>query len=312
MRQIEEHGGALPMDKGTGEEEALLMLETFASAAATFFDLTVNDLYGKLAPFRDTDGKTFKGYKGGQTLADLRSLLPSLMKSATLAQHNIIVRPRGLAVTFLQLDDLKPESIERMKPVSLLQLATSPGNYQAWIAMHGAEDKDFASRLRAGVPADPTASGATRIAGHPNFKTKYDPTKPENNSPEFPRVTMIHSSPGLFTSKDELNALGVVAPAATYRTLVKPVLRRPGVKKWPSYETCLQEAPLNNAGTGPDVSRADIVWCMMAIDRGWSIEDTAARLMEESSKAHDNANYAQLTAEKAALYVGQRQQRRRG
>ena len=66
-----------------------------------------------------------------------------------------------------------------------LALETSPGNYQAWLALSGNEDKDFARRLRKGVGADATASGATRVAGSLNFKDKY--------APNFPRVT-IHAA----------------------------------------------------------------------------------------------------------------------
>ena len=40
--------------------------------------------------------------------------------------------------------------------------------------------------------------------------------------------------------------------------------------------------------TGPDISRADFVWCMTAITWGWSTDETAERLMEESAKAQEN------------------------
>jgi hypothetical protein len=37
--------------------------------------------------------------------------------------------------------------------------------------------------------------------------------------------------------------------------------------------------------TGPDRSMADFFWCMMAAQRGWSIEETASKLLEVSAKA---------------------------
>ena len=49
------------------------------------------------------------------------------------------------------------------------------------------DDADFARRLRKGAGADPTASGATRIAGSQNFKEKY--------SPDFPYVRIVHITP---------------------------------------------------------------------------------------------------------------------
>jgi hypothetical protein len=48
---------------------------------------------------------------------------------------------------------------------------------------------------------------------------------------------------------------------------------------------------------------------MTAITWGWSVDETAARLMEESTKAHENGErYASLTARNAAAAV----ERRRG
>ena len=48
--------------------------------------------------------------------------------------------------------------------------------------------------------------------------------------------------------------------------------------------------------TCPDISRADFTWCMTAISWGRGIEETAARLIEESAKAGENGEaYALLT-----------------
>jgi hypothetical protein len=38
----------------------------------------------------------------------------------------------------------------------------------------------------------------------------------------------------------------------------------------------------------PDISRADFTWCMTASDWGWSVDDIATRLLEESEKAREN------------------------
>jgi len=48
---------------------------------------------------------------------------------------------------------------------------------------------------------------------------------------------------------------------------------------------------------------------MTAIDWGWSVEDTAQRLMQESTKAQENGeNYALTTARNAAAAVERRSQ----
>jgi hypothetical protein len=66
---------------------------------------------------------------------------------------------------------------------------------------------------------------------------------------------------------------------------------------------------MNSEETGPDISRADFVFCMTAITWGWSVSDTAARLMEESAKAQANGKtYADLIARNAALAVERRRQ----
>ena len=87
----------------------------------------------------------------------------------------MIVRPHGPAVTFIQLDDLKAENLARLAPAVFLILETSPGNFQAWVAMRGRGGQGLCAPVRKGTGADPTASGATRVAGSLNFKDKYAP-----------------------------------------------------------------------------------------------------------------------------------------
>src|SRR4051812_12024912 len=106
-------------------------------------------------------------------------------------------------------------------------------------------------RLRKGAGADPTASGATRVAGSFNFKDKY--------APAFPRVAIRSSQPGRLTTLVELQALGLVTPAEIVIKSPSSTRQRPGPsrRRWPSYARCLDGAPLNSEETGPDISRAD-------------------------------------------------------
>ncbi|MCI0365686.1 MAG: RepB family DNA primase, partial [Phycisphaerales bacterium] len=130
-------------------------------------------------------------------------------------QHNIIARPKGATVELVQLDDLIPAGLERVRTVAFLILATSPENYQAWVAVREC-DADLARRLRRGSGADQSDR--------------------------------------------------------------------------------------------PDVSRADFTFCLLAIDWGWSVADTCARLLEESSKARENGKaYAWLTAQRAAAAIARRE-----
>jgi len=271
------------------------MLDSFASVGATHFDLTWTTRAGEKEYFRRN-----------VNLADLARTLPEMLDDAAPRQRNVIVRPHGPDVTFIQLDDLKAPALPRLAPALFLALETSPGNFQAWVAVPDGEDKDkdFARRLRKGTGADPTASGATRVAGSLNFKDKY--------APDFPRVAIRQANLGRVTEAVELERLGLVAAPETVEPQRRaPARSRPsGInRKWPSYARCVDGAPLNHDETGPDISKADFVWCMTAIDWGWSVQDTAARLMEESAKAQENGQgYADLTARNAALAVERRHQ----
>jgi hypothetical protein len=173
-------------------EQALEMLDAFASVGAQRFDITFTDTAGEKVSFR-----------GNCLLEQLRAGVPAILEEAAERRHNVIVRPRSTSATLTQLDDLGEDVAARLRPVSFLVLRTSPGSFQAWIALADA-DADFARQLRKGAGADLTASGATRVSGSLNFKEKYAPT--------FPRVETVHASPGRVVSRAELEALGVVAP----------------------------------------------------------------------------------------------------
>jgi hypothetical protein len=272
----------------TAHQAARAMLNAFGSVGAKTFDLTITDRDGGKVRFRR-----------GVPFENLRGLIPRELPRAAEHEHNVIVRPHGPGVAFIQLDDLNAEALARVRELAFLGLETSPRNYQAWVAMPATEaHEDLARRLRKGVGADPTASGATRVAGSLNFKAKY--------APDFPRVEITHSAPGLMARKEELAQLGLLPqePRAPARN-APHTLTRPGPRKWPSYQRCIEGAPATHGNTGPDISRADFTWCMIAVDWGWNIEETADRLMAESSKARQNGQrYALRTAQRAATAQG--------
>jgi hypothetical protein len=265
------------------------MLDAFASVGAETFHLTLTDLKGDKVGFRKS-----------VPLPKVRQDMPRLLDEGSHKQQNIIVRPCSPRAVFIQLDDLDAQAMERLKPAAFLGLQTSPGNYQAWIAMPGNPDEDFPRRLRKGAGADPAASGATRVAGSLNFKEKYVPA--------FPRVEIAHLAPGRVASKEQLDALGLVAvPEAVPPARLRVSPSHSGNRKWPSYQRCLEGAPPNHGNTGPDISRVDFTWCMTAFTWGWSIEETADKLMQLSAKARENGEiYAHRTAQNASSAVDRR------
>jgi hypothetical protein len=72
---------------------------------------------------------------------------------------------------------------------------------------------------------------------------------------------------------------------------------------------CVQGAQPNHSKTGPDISRADRFFALLSAQRGHSIEEIAARLMEQTEKAKENGErYAQLAAKsgKRMFWGGER------
>jgi hypothetical protein len=117
------------------------------------------------------------------------------------------------------------------------------------------------------------------------------------------REKPVHGTPVLVAGTTQLESMGLVAepekPASSFYRFAPDESTRTG--KWPSYLRCLRNAPQNRDQSRPDVSRADFTCCMTAISWGHGIEQTAARLMEESTRARENGEaYALLTAQNAA------------
>jgi hypothetical protein len=177
-------------------DEARRMLDTFASVGATHFDLTHTGIDGEK-----------RGFRPEQSLAQVKNSMPKLFPGAASRQNNIIVRPLSKTVHFVQLDDLDAGGLDRVGEAAFLTLETSPGNHQAWGAVSGLttpeEAKDFARRLRKGTGADHSTSGATRVAGTTNYKRKYEP--------DFPTVRIGATAPGRVVTKEQLEAMGLVA-----------------------------------------------------------------------------------------------------
>lgn len=270
-------------------EQAWQMLDAFASFGVQAFDLTETDIDGRKRSFRPQ-----------QSWERLRPWMPHLLESAVARQDNLIVRPRGATVALVQLDDLGGAGIERVRSVAFLILATSAGNHQAWVAVRECA-ADLARRLRQGSGADPSASGAARIAGSVNFKRQY--------APDFPSVNILETTPQCTTSRVELEGLGLLAPSQPLNSAVPPRRVSPSGRtpSWPSYERCLGGAPLAHHSDQPDVSRADFTFCLLAIDWGWTVPDVCRRLLLLSPKARRRgAAYVELTAQRAAAAVARR------
>jgi hypothetical protein len=235
--------------------------------------------------------------------ADLNRIMPALLETAFADRLNLNVRPYGESVWFIQLDDIPPDALLRCSAAMFLHIETSPGKHQAWLALPGIHDRELARRVKRGAGSDPTASGATKIAGSLNIKTKY--------APDYPHVAIRAANSGRTTTIEELEQLGLVAPAEEFKPVPPPFRSTHAFSgttdKWPSYGKCLDGAPRNRAGGGPDRSRADYWYCFLAQQWGHSESDTVEHLMRESSKAREKGrSYAIQTARQAAQAVEKR------
>jgi RepB DNA-primase N-terminal domain len=276
----------LPTSASVGE--ASVMLDLFESLGVRSINLTITDDAGRKV--------AFKCYR---TVEMFRAALPGLLLASTEQRLNVIVRPLPPhALSLIQLDDLTSSQVDRVRAMSFLVLETSPENFQAWLAVKDA-DADTARRVKKAAGADPNASGATRLAGSYNFKTRY--------AHDYPRVRLWSIAPQRSVTLDELHRVDLVAPdePSVYRARYAPNLR-PGHRllAWPSYARCLADAPAAKNHECKDRSAADFEFCLISIDRGWSVEDTANQLMAESEKAKSTGyNYALFTAKRAASVV---------
>jgi len=293
-----------------GLDEALRMLDLCESVGTNRYYVTKTDLLENHTRAWPTTPERF------------RETLPVVLRAAAsrkpcrladgqvlMAGENVIIRPMSHTARFIQLDDLSATALERVRPMAFLMLATSPGNHQAWISVSGLtetakdEVKDFVRRVKKGI-GDKSASGAVRLAGSENFKVKY--------YPDFPRVAIVEAVPGRMVTTQQLEGQGLVASPEPVPEALPPTERHSPFRAsrnrrqdtWPSYEVALHRAPAATNHQGPDRSMADFVWCMTAIDWGFSVEATADKLLEESAKARDKGkDYALVTARNAAAAV---------
>jgi RepB DNA-primase from phage plasmid len=284
-------------------KEGHQMIDLFTSVGATSFLVTKLDINKKVLWCKPYSPREFRD-----------KLLP-IMRTAAVrhpialedgrevaAGENLIIRPSGDTIAFVQLDDLKVEQLDRVRPAAFIIHSTSPGNYQAWFAVSGVskdkeEFKEFMRRVRKAVGGnDKSASHATRVCGSENFKPEY--------AEDFPVVTTVHGAPGRVVTAERLSQMGLLADSEPVKEWTPATYRSPhiGNRIWPSYDKCLAGAPMNKKGTGPDRSLADYTFCKFAAQRGFTVEEIAAELPNVSSKARERVNgsdpgYVTKTAE---------------
>src|SRR5579872_5233023 len=106
------------------ESRALGMLDSFAGVGTKTVDITLTDIEGK---------KVLGGYRSNISIDALRRIIAARLQHATTKQQNFIIRPRATGAALIQLDDLAEPAAQRIARYAFMVLATSPGNFQAWV-----------------------------------------------------------------------------------------------------------------------------------------------------------------------------------
>jgi hypothetical protein len=262
-------------------DQARTMLAAFEAAGVRYFALTLA-----------TEDRQRWEYRPKLTPKGLSKKLPMYFEYCERLHLNFIIRPKGSNCRLVQLDDLDIEKTKKICTYGFLAIETSPGNYQVWLAVENC-DSDFTRRLKRGVGADMGASGAVKIAGSINFKSKY--------APNYPRVKIFHTNIGQYYAHyaevEELETSGIVAEPIPVKKLLSQVKDSRPPNAWPDYQKCLDNAPDSTSHEGPDRSRADYTWSKIALQKfRWlkQSEKVAEKLYTLSEKAQERGEEAGL------------------
>src|ERR1700731_2724718 len=96
-------------------DDAYCMLDALTSVGARQFDVT----------FLDIDGGK-RGFRKGQSAAQIRNSLPKLLPGLTERQNSLIIRPvnhfASAGNMLVQLDDLDADALKRVEGIAFLTL----------------------------------------------------------------------------------------------------------------------------------------------------------------------------------------------
>ncbi len=288
--------------------QAVDAVELFASVGAVEFGVTLlHDPSPSKEKRRDYEV---------MSADELRARMPQLLEFNQREQrcrgqieqpYSIVVRPEGKRVLW-QTDDATQETCDVLRPVAFAIVETSPGSFQAWLAIDDElseeESKTARERLLRVVErtgANGGSFGALRWPGSRNQK----PTRKQADGSQ-PIVRIVHCEMGRVTTIAELDRLGLLAPPVVRATTSNFKIYADKVPTtWPSWEQELGYSKAKKDGT-PNRSEADFRWCRTAFRWGWSEMDIATKLCDVSTKARDEtAHYINRTVNAArAAAVG--------
>jgi hypothetical protein len=239
------------------------------------------------------------------TLAEFQGQLPYYLernRRSSVESMTVRIRFKG-DFRLLQLDDTPPAVLEVLRPFAFFMPATSPGNGQAWLAF--AEDLSEAQydelRYRlfktgplAKLGVNGGAHGSVRWPGSLNKKPsrRYADGEP-------PRVQLLYAAVGRTVTVAELESAGLLGEAPPKQKAVDVrAIRGKLPKGWPDLTELY-------AKYDDDRSRAEYVWCLKALQKGWPAAHVERELSVVRSKAtvRSRDSYVSDTVRKAASWL---------
>jgi hypothetical protein len=239
------------------------------------------------------------------------------LKRQNAKGNDVYVRPAGNH-GFVLLDDIKPQTLERMKregfePAATIE--TSPGNYQAWVKM---SDKPLSADVRrvtaqalaqhfGGDPNSADSRHYGRLAGFTN-------QKPEHTRDGRQPYVLAHDCPGKVAraAPAYLERVGQAmdesaAQQERQRRLAALQAAKPGHGGHDPVREYQRQAQrlMGRYGEGADLSRMDwMIAADMAKSGRFTVADIEKGIREcspnvESRKAGHIEDYARRTAERA-------------
>jgi hypothetical protein len=265
--------------------EAYEALDAFSTAGATDFIVTMKD--------ESTGAVTADNV----TLRELVAKFPNYIERNSHERESLIVRPTNAVL--IQVDDCTLTECNALASVAFLIAETSTDNYQAWLALpdgtSGDERKRVRDRLLRGAwktSANVGAGGAMRFPGSLNCK-------PERRRADgsLPRVRLVNSSSGRFTTEAELESAGLLAPPcdSSLPLCCEPLPKRGGAAE-PSYAQCERSVKRKTDGK-IDRSGVDALFAVTCFDWKLGFNRVVELLKSKSPKAKSrNDDYAERTA----------------
>jgi hypothetical protein len=210
----------------------------------------------------------------------LRRHLSELLTLAQMEGRSLIIDMKANGKRIIQVDEASRNVLELLEPFSFMQVETSAGNYQAWLALPeqtprelcGAVTSRLFARLKT-MGANRGASGGLRWPGSIN-------EKPGRNG--F-RVRLERAALGRIASPEALETAGLLAPLPEAPEQPQPArqVQSNTSRVFPDYRRCL-------SSKGGDRSRADASFLKIALLRGFTSAEAAAELARVSDRVQQD------------------------